>query len=124
MANETTPKHAAAADPAQDRVETHTEDLTESLPPEVQEIWYKGQRVARTAVQVILGFVIAAPTITAIIDALGIPVDTHIGAFLASIGAGVTVVAAAISRVMAVPAVNAWLVSIGLGSVPKSTVEK
>ncbi|OXN01673.1 hypothetical protein [Bifidobacterium vansinderenii] len=115
MSDETT-------DPAQNRVETHTTDLTESLPPDVQEIWYKGQRVLRTIVQIVIAFALSAPTITAIIDALGIPVDTHIGAFLASIGVATTAIAAAITRVMAIPTVNQWLVSIGLGSVPKDSL--
>lgn len=87
------------------------------------EIWYKAQRVLRTLIQVVipafLGFAIVLPMI---IEALGLPVDSELRLWLVAVAAGVSAVAAAIARVMAIPAVNAWLVKIGLGSVPKSAV--
>lgn len=87
------------------------------------EIWYKGKRVLRTLVQTaipaFLGFALVLP---AIIEALGLPVDSQLRLWLAAVAAGVTAVAGAISRVMAIPAVNAWLVKIGLGSVPAAAL--
>jgi len=89
----------------------------------VTEIWYKAQRVLRTLVQVIipafLGFAVVLPLI---IEALGLPVDSELRLWLLLVAGGVTAVATAIARVMAIPAVNAWLIKIGLGSVPASAV--
>lgn len=86
-------------------------------------IWYKAQRVLRTLVAVVipafLGFAIVLPQI---IEALGLPVDSELRLWLIAVAAGVSAVAAAITRIMAIPAVNAWLVKIGLGSVPRSAV--
>ena len=86
-------------------------------------IWYRAQRVLRTLVAVVipafLGFAVVLPQI---IEALGLPVDSKLYVTLVSVAAGVTAVAGAITRVMAIPAVNAWLTKIGLGSVPKRAV--
>lgn len=87
------------------------------------EIWYKAQRVLRTLVQVVipafLGFAVVLPLI---IEALGLPVDSELRLWLVGVALGVTGVATAISRIMAIPQVNAWLTKIGLGSVPKSAI--
>lgn len=87
----------------------------------VSEIWYKGQRALRTLVQVgipaFLGFAVVLPQI---ISALGLPVDGPLYAWLIGAAGVVTAVAVGLSRVMAIPAVNAWLTTVGLGSVPKS----
>lgn len=88
------------------------------------EIWYKAQRVLRTLVQVVipafLGFAVVLPLI---IEALGLPVDSELRLWLVGLALGVTGVATAIARVMAIPAVNAWLIKIGLGSVPASAID-
>lgn len=92
---------------------------------EVQDIWFKSQRVIRTIVQTgIPTFIVFAAVLPQIIDALGLPVDNEVRLWLLAVAAGVTAVAAALSRVMAIPAVNGWLVRVGLGSVPKSAVIK
>lgn len=89
----------------------------------VPEIWYKTQRVLRTLVQVgIPAFLAFALVLPQIIEALGLPVDSKLRLWLVAVAAGVTAVATAIARVMAIPAVNAWLIRIGLGSVPASAV--
>lgn len=89
--------------------------------PVVQDIWYQGQRVLRTLVQVgipaFLGFALVLPQI---IGSLGLPVDGALYGWLLGAAGVVTAVAGALSRVMAIPAVNAWLVKVGLGSVPAS----
>lgn len=88
---------------------------------EVQEIWFKSQRVIRTLVQVgIPAFLTFALVLPQIIAALGLPVDGPVYLWLIGAAGVVTAVAGALSHVMAIPAVNAWLTSIGLGSVPKS----
>ncbi|UUG69610.1 membrane protein [Microbacterium phage Fransoyer] len=103
--------------------------MTNDIVPTVEEvksvttIWYKAQRVLRTIVQTVipsfLGFAVVLPMI---IEALGLPVESELRLWLVAVAAGVTAVAAAIARVMAIPAVNAWLTKIGLGSVPKDAV--
>jgi predicted naringenin-chalcone synthase len=91
---------------------------------EVQSIWFVSQRVLRTIVQTgVPTFIVFAAVLPQIIDALGLPVDNDVRLWLLAVAAGVTAVAGALARVMAVPAVNAFLVRVGLGSVPKSTIE-
>lgn len=82
-------------------------------------IWYKGKRVLRTIVQTAIpAFLTFALVLPAIIEALGLPADGELRLWLVGLAAGVTAVAGAISRVMAIPKVNAFLIKIGLGSVP------
>lgn len=91
----------------------------------VQDIWYRGQRVLRTVVQVgIPAFITFAGVLPLIIDALGLPVESGLYLWLVGAAAVVTAVAAALSRVMAIPAVNEWLTKIGFGSVPKSVAQR
>lgn len=91
---------------------------------EVQDIWYKRQRWIRTLVQTgIPAFLTFALVLPQIIDALGLPVDGPVYLWLVGAAGIVTAVATALSRVMAIPAVNAWLTKIGLGSVPKSEAQ-
>ena len=90
---------------------------------DVQPIWYRSQRVLRTIVQTgVPTFIVFATVLPQVIDALGLPVDNEVRLWLLAVAAGVTAVAGALARVMAIPAVNGWLVSIGLGSVPKAAV--
>lgn len=89
----------------------------------VSDIWFKGQRVLRTTVQVgIPAFLTFALVLPQIIEALGLPVDSDLRLWLVAVAAAVTAVSAALSRTMAIPAVNLWLTHIGLGSVPKTAI--
>ena len=91
---------------------------------DVQDIWFKSQRVLRTIVQVgIPAFLTFAGVLPVIIDSLGLPVDGSLYLWLIGAAGVVTAVAGALSRVMAIPAVNAWLTKIGLGSVPRSEAQ-
>jgi len=91
----------------------------------VQDIWFKTQRVLRTVVAVgIPAFLTLALVLPQVIEALGLPVTSELYGWLVGLAAGVTAVAGAITRVMAIPAVNAWLVRVGLGSVPRAAVTK
>lgn len=98
--------------------DTKPEDIKSAI-----QIWYVIQRVLRTLVQVVipafLGFAVVLPQI---IEAMGLPVDSQLRLWLLAVAAGVTAVATALAKIMAIPAVNAWLTKIGLGSVPKSAV--
>lgn len=90
----------------------------------VPDIVNKGQRVLRTIVQVgIPAFLLFALVLPQVIQALGLPVDSQIYGALIGFAAAVTAIAGAITRVMAIPAVDQWLTSIGLGSVKKSEAQ-
>lgn len=90
---------------------------------ETQDIWYATQRVLRTIVQVgIPAFITFAAVLPTIIGALGLPVDGTVYLWLLSAAGVITAVAGALSRVMAIPAVNGWLTHIGLGSEPRAVV--
>ncbi|WP_216363515.1 hypothetical protein [Subtercola boreus] len=97
--------------------------MTTTPPTQVQEIWFKTQRVLRTLVQVgipaFLAFALVLPQILAV---SGIPVTSELYLWLLSVAGGITAVATGLSRVMAIPAVNLWLVKVGLGSVPKDAI--
>lgn len=89
------------------------------------EIWFKTQRVLRTAVQVIVtgAGILAIAVIVApqILDALAAVLPGPVVAWIAGVIASAAAVSAALSRVMAIPAVDAWLTRLGLGSAPRST---
>jgi hypothetical protein len=90
----------------------------------VPDIINKGQRVLRTIVQVgIPSFLVFALILPNVITALGLPVDSQVYVTLIAFAGGVTAIAGAITRVMAIPAVDVWLTSIGLGSVKKSEAQ-
>ena len=92
----------------------------------MNKIWFPLQRGIRTAVQVIVAsaailatVVVVAPQIlTAIQDVLPGPAVAWITAAIATLAA----VSAAISRVMAIPAVDEWLKKFGAGSAPANAV--
>ncbi len=91
----------------------------------VDDIWFATQRVLRTIVQVgIPAFITFAGVLPVIINALGLDVGGQVYLWLVSAAAVLTAVAGALTRVMAIPAVNEWLTHIGLGSVPKSVAKE
>lgn len=90
----------------------------------VPAIWFKTQRALRTAFAVLTtllafwaAFALVAPQI---LDELALILPGPWIAWLTAAIASVTLVAGVITRVMAIPTVNAWLTRIGLGSVPRS----
>jgi hypothetical protein len=91
----------------------------------VDDIWFATQRVLRTIVQVgIPAFITFAGVLPVIINALGLDVDGQVYLWLVSAAAVLTAVAGALTRVMAIPAVNEWLTHIGLGSIPTSVAKE
>jgi hypothetical protein len=77
----------------------------------------------RTVVQGILSTVlvlgVALPVVAGILDEeIGYLLGEHAVAVIVSISAGVAAVAGALARIMAVPAVDAWLKRLGLASGP------
>lgn len=97
--------------------------MTEPTPVS-GEIWFKTQRALRTVVQVIVtgaGILAAAVVIAPqILDALADVLPGPVVAWAAGVIAAAAALSAALSRVMAIPAVDAWLKKLGLGSAPRS----
>lgn len=96
----------------------------ETVPP----IWYKAKRVLRTIVQGLVVLVPAANLVAAAIaNYLAEQVDVVVPAWVFIALNGIVVATALlmglVARVMAVPGVNAWLVKVGLGSVPAEAVK-
>lgn len=86
----------------------------------VQDIWFKAQRVLRTVVQVAIpAFLTFNLVLPQVVEAVGgvLPEDAYL--WLNGAALGVTAIAGALSRVMAIPQINTWLASFGLGSVPR-----
>lgn len=93
----------------------------------VPEIWYKAKRAVRTIVQTLIVLVpIANAVAAAIIGYLNDQTDVTVPGWVFLVLNGIVVatalLAGLVARIMAVPGVNAWLVKIGLGSVPASAV--
>ena len=89
-------------------------------------IWFKAQRAIRTAVQVVVTaagslatvVVVAPQVIEALAEVLPGPVVVWLTGAVATLAA----ISAALARVMAIPAVDAWLTRLGLGSAPRGAV--
>jgi hypothetical protein len=84
-------------------------------------VQYPWQRVLRTIVQVgIPAFLVFNLVVPQVIEALGglLPPDAIL--WLNGVAALIAAIAAALTRIMAIPAINALLTSIGLGTQPKA----
>ena len=89
----------------------------------MDKIWFAAQRAVRTAAQVVVtgalilaGVVVVAPQV---LDAIADVLPGPVVAWLAGVLAVLASISAALSRVMAIPAVNAWLTKLGLGTAPR-----
>lgn len=87
-------------------------------------VWDKTQRVLRTLIQVgiptFLSFNIVLPQI---IEALGGVLPPEALLWLNGVAAVITAAAAAITRIMLIPAVNNWLANFNLSTVPAAAAE-
>ncbi|QKS15590.1 hypothetical protein HUN59_04595 [Curtobacterium sp. Csp2] len=93
----------------------------------VPPIWYVWQRALRTALQVAVALVLALGGSVGLLQALSpqvlaavvdvLPPNAY--AWLVAAFAFVIAIATALSRLMAIPLVNAWLTRVHAGSVPK-----
>lgn len=109
-----------------------TDGKHEATNIETQDIWYQRQRWLRTALQTALAFLVALGGSVAILQAVAPQVlDALAGvlpaswvAWLAGVFAFVIAIASALSKLMAIPVVNAWLTHVGLGSEPKSVAKE
>lgn len=96
----------------------------------MSKIWFPWQRAIRTALAVIVGVVIttaggiAAAAVLApqVLEAIRDLLDPEVYTLLAGWVATLTVVALFVSRIMAIPAVDAFLHKFGAGSSPVGAV--
>lgn len=91
----------------------------------VPEIWYKGQRVIRSVLVTLpVLLVVANASLPLLADAFGktegVPVSVVI--VVNAVVGGATVVVGVLTRIIAIPAVNAWLTKLGAGSVPRKAL--
>jgi hypothetical protein len=92
--------------------------MTEPVPtpePTPTQTVHPWKAALRTAVQVLTTLVLLWPALSAVLEDTALNLGWEWA--LPTIGA-VTVLAAGLARVMAIPAVNAWLTKIGLGAQP------
>jgi hypothetical protein len=83
----------------------------------VPPIWYPWQRAARTAFTTILTILPIIPQIIAIIQ------GEWAAEWLTAVSVQAVLINTALTRIIAIPAVNTFLTKIGLGSVPPSAPE-
>lgn len=111
-------EHRQARDAAFLDAELGDPPMTEKTATElaVPDIWYKGKRVLRTAFTTLLTVLPLIPQIIAIIQ------GQWQAPWLGAIAVQAVAINAALTGIISLPAVNAWLTNIGLGSVPKSSL--
>lgn len=98
----------------------------------VQRIWHPNQRVLRTILQTTIAFLVGLGGSVGILQAVAPQVIDAVRdvlppaavAWLAAAFAFVIAVAGALSKLMAIPVVNAWLTRIGFGSEPRAIVKE
>lgn len=92
----------------------------------MNKIWFPNQRWIRTAIQVVLAAVTLLGIIVAvapkILDAIADVLPDDAVVWIAGAIAALAAVSAAISRVMAIPAVDEWLRKFGAGSAPAGAI--
>lgn len=99
----------------------HEEETTLTVP----KIWYQGQRVIRSILvalpTLLVTLNLSLPLFAQAFNAEGVPASAYL--LVNSIVLGMLAVIGVLTKIIAIPAVNAWLTKLGAGSVPKSTVE-
>lgn len=104
------------------RKDLHTMTNPTPIVAPVEPIWYPAQRVIRTvlAALVVLVPVLNAslPLVAQAFNADGVPPEVF--ALVNGVIAACLVILGVLTRIMAIPGVNAWLIKIGAGSIPKS----
>jgi len=89
-------------------------EATKPQKLDVEAIWFKGQRVLRTAFTTILTVLPIIPQIVQIVQGQW-PAATG----LTAVAVQAVAINSALTAIMTIPTVNRWLTAIGLGSVPR-----
>jgi hypothetical protein len=89
--------------------------------PAVQPVWFPWQRVKRTVVTLLFTVVPALNlAVPQIVEAFDGYVDATTFGVINAVAFAILLVAGIITRLLAIPTVNSFLIAVGLGSVPKS----
>ena len=92
--------------------------------PQVEDIWYKGQRVIRSILvalpTLLVTLNLSLPLVADAFRAEGVPPTVYLVVNTTIVGA--MVIIGILTKIIAIPAVNKWLTKFGAGSVPKSAV--
>lgn len=83
----------------------------------IPDVWDKAQRVLRTAFTTALTVLPLIPQVTAIVN------DQIDAEWLIAVGAQAVVINTILTRIIAIPVINTWLTSIGLGAQSKRDAE-
>lgn len=94
-------------------------ELTKTKKLGVQEIWYRGQRVLRTALTTALTALPLIPQIVQIVQGQW-PAATG----LTVVGVQALAINSALTAIIALPTVNRWLTAIGFGSMPRKAAKR
>jgi hypothetical protein len=90
----------------------------------VPDIWFKSQRIIRSLLAAVIVFVPIAnaslPPLAEAFNASDVPAEVYL--WVNGVIAAALAVLGILTRIMAIPAVNAFLTKFGAGSVPKSAV--
>lgn len=94
-------------------------ELKQTKQFDVQEIWYRGQRVLRTALTTALTTLPLIPQIVQIVQGQW-PAATG----LTVVGVQALAINSALTAIIALPTVNRWLTAIGFGSMPRKAAKR
>lgn len=83
----------------------------------IPDVWDKAQRVLRTAFTTTLTVLPLIPQVVAIVN------DQIDAEWLIAVGTQAVIYNTILTRVIAIPVINSWLTSIGLGALPKREAE-
>ncbi|KTR47313.1 hypothetical protein [Curtobacterium oceanosedimentum] len=89
---------------------------------ETQDIWYRAQRVLRTAFTTILTVLPLVPQIVQIVQIIQGQWPTATG--LTAVAVQAVAINSALTAIIALPTVNRWLTSVGLGSEPRAVAKE
>jgi hypothetical protein len=94
-------------------------ELQQTKKLDVQEIWFRGQRVLRTALTTALTILPLIPQIIQIVQGQW-PAATG----LTAVGVQALALNSALTAIIALPTVNRWLTAIGFGSTPRKAARR
>lgn len=94
-------------------------EVTKPQRLDVAAIWYRAQRVLRTAFTTVLTVLPIVPQIVQIVQGQW-PAATG----LTAVAVQAVAINAALTAIIAIPTVNRWLTAVGLGSVPRSVARE
>lgn len=96
-----------------------TDGKHEATGLETQDIWYRAQRVLRTAFTTVLTGLPLVPQVVQIIQGQW-PTATG----LTAVAVQAVAINAALTAIIALPPVNKWLTAVGLGSEPRKVARE